>query len=113
MFPGFVFPFWILRRVFYELQLTKEPSAVEARVGEESCNLSKDFPLLEGRSLVTSLPSDVFQLDRELRGEWSERDHHAQNGKRTCNVAFVLLSRNKCRRVTEPTSTSTYSARLI
>ena len=110
MLFGVVLLFRVIRRVFYQLQLAKESGAVETRIGEEPCNLSKDFSFLKGRSLVTSLSSYMFQFYRELEGEWSEEVPRAQNRKHTCNVAFVLLSRNKCRRVTGPTST--YSARL-
>lgn len=110
MFFGAVSLFRIIRRVFNGLQLAKEPSTVEAGIGEESCNLSKYFSFLKGRSLVTPLSPYVFQFNRELGGERFEEALYAQNGKRTCNVALVLLSRNKCRRVTGPTST--YSARL-
>ena len=83
---------------------------MEAGVGEEPCDLSKNFSFLKGRSLVAPLSPHVFQFNRELRGEQFEEAPHAQNRKRTCNVALVLLSRNRCRRVTGPTST--YSARL-
>ena len=110
MFFGVIPLFWIIRRVFNGLQLAKEPSAVEAGVGEEPCNLSKDFSFLKGRSLVALFSPHMFQFNRELGGERFEETPHARNVKRTCNVALVLLSRNKCRRVTGPTST--YSARL-
>lgn len=82
---------------------------MEAGVGEESRHLGKNFSLLKRRSLVTFLSSHMFQIDREL-GEWFEEVPHAEDGELTCNVAFVLLSRNRCRRVIGPTST--YSARL-
>ena len=101
---------WIVCRVFYELQLAKEPSAVEAGVGKEPSNLSKDFSFLKGGSLIISLSSHMFQFNRKLEGGQSEEVPRAKSGKHTCNVAFVLLSRNKCRRVTGPAST--YSARL-
>ena len=61
--------FWIVHRVFYELQLAKEPSAVETGVGKEPCDLSKNFSFLEGRSLVTSLSPHMLQRNRELRVE--------------------------------------------
>jgi hypothetical protein len=64
-----VLHFWIVRRVFYELQLAKEPSTVEAGVGEKPCNLSKDFSFLKGRSLVRPLSPHMFQCNRELEGE--------------------------------------------
>jgi len=83
---------------------------VEDGVCEEPCDLSKDFSFLKGRRLVALLSPHMFQFNRELRGKRCEKAPHAQNWKRTCNVALVLLSRNKCRRVTGPTST--YSARL-
>ena len=83
---------------------------METRVGQESCDLSKNFAFLEGGSLVTFLSPHMFHFNSELGGEWFERVSHTQIWKRTCNVAFVLLSRNKCRRVTGPTST--YSARF-
>jgi len=110
VFFGVVPFFWIIRRVFNGLQLAKEPSAVEAGVGEEPCNLSKNFSFLKGGSLVVLLSPRVFQFNRELGGGRFEEVLRAQNVKHTCNVALVLLSRNKCRRVTGPTST--YSARL-
>ena len=72
MLFGVVLLFWIIRRVFYELQLAKEPGTVETGVGEESCNLSKDFSFLKGRSLVVSLSSHMFQFDSELGGELVE-----------------------------------------
>lgn len=69
MLSSVVLLFWIVRRVFYRLQLAEEPGAVEARIGEEPCNLSKDFSFLKGRGPVTSLSPYVFQFNRELGGE--------------------------------------------
>jgi len=66
MLFGVVLLFRIVRRVFYQLQLAEEAGAVEARIGEEPCNLGKDFSFLKGRSLVTFLSSYMFQFNREL-----------------------------------------------
>jgi hypothetical protein len=112
MLLGVVLLFRVVIRIFYKFQLAKESSTMEAGVCKESRDLSEDFPFLKGRSLVIFLSSYVFQFDRELGREWFKEVpvQYTQNGKLTCNVAFVLLSRNRWRRVTGPPST--YSARL-
>lgn len=69
---GVVLLFWIVRRVFYGLQLAKEPGAVEAGVGKEPRDLSKNLAFLKRRGLVTPLSSHVFQFNRELGGKTSE-----------------------------------------
>ena len=68
--------FQIIRWIFNGLQLAKEPSTVEAGVGEEPCDLSKNFSFLKGRSLVAPLSPHVFQFNREL-GENDLRKPHA------------------------------------
>jgi len=78
---GVVLFFWIVRRVFYKFQITKEPSAVETGVSEEPCHLSKDFSFLKKRSIVTCFSPHMFQFNRELEGNGLKEIHTSRTQK--------------------------------